>query len=152
MEFIESDKFLNTLNEDYKEQIIKILKEMIEIVATSIEKLTPSKLSPHKIRLNDNAKPVKLSNNRFNKVNGMTEKDSYSVPYIDEIFDCLGAKIFTTLDLFSDFHEILMDEESVEVTTFTTKYRNYQFKVMPFGLTGAPSTFQREMNKILWYG
>ena len=78
----------------------------------------------------------------------MTEKDSYSVPYIYEIFDSLGgAKIFTTLDLFSGFHQILMDEESVEVTTFTTKFRNYQFKVMPFRLTGAPSTFQREMNK-----
>ena len=43
-----------------------------------------------------------------------------------------------------------MDEESAEVTTFTTKYGNYQFKVMPFGLTGAPSTFRREINKILF--
>ena len=199
MEFIESDEFLSTLNKDYKEQIIKILKEMIDIVATSTEELTPSKLSPHKIRLKANAKPVKLRSYRltklksdilkeeltklikkgliepscsewsspvvlilkhngkwrlcidYRKVNDMTEKDSYSVPYIDEIFDSLGgAKIFTTLDLFSGFHQILMDEESVEVTTFTTKFGNYQFKVMPFGLTGAPSTFQREMNKILF--
>jgi len=34
---------------NYKEQIIKILKERIDIVATSTEELTPSKLSPHKI-------------------------------------------------------------------------------------------------------
>jgi len=65
-----------------------------------------------------------------------------------KIFDSLGgAKIFTTLNLFSGFHQILMDEESVEVKTFTTKFRNYIFKVMSFGLTLALSTFQREMKK-----
>jgi len=42
LEFIERDEFLSTLNEDYKEHIIKILKEMIGIVATSTEELTPS--------------------------------------------------------------------------------------------------------------
>ena len=69
MEFIESDEFLSTLNKDYKEQeqTIKILKEMIDIVATSTEELTPSKLSPHKIRLKANAKPVKLRSYRLTK-------------------------------------------------------------------------------------
>lgn len=43
-----------------------------------------------------------------------------------------------------------MDEESIEITSITTKFGNYQFKVMPFGLSGAPATFQREMNKILF--
>jgi len=82
----------------------------------------------------------------YRKVNDMTEKDSCSVPYVDEIFDSLGgAKIFTTLDLFSSFHQILMDKESVEITTFTTKFGNYQFKVRPFGLSEAPSTFKREI-------
>jgi len=44
-----------------------------------------------------------------------------------------------------------MDEESVEITTFTTKFGNYQFKIVPFGLTGAPSTFKREMKKNLFH-
>jgi len=87
----------------------------------------------------------------YRKVNDVTEKDSYPIPNITEIFDSLdGAKIFTTLDLYSGYHQILMDEESIEVTSFTTKFGNYQFKVMPFGLTGAPATFQREMNQILF--
>jgi len=38
----------------------------------------------------------------------------------------------------------------VEITTFTTKFGNYQFKVMPFRLNKIPSTFQKEMNKILF--
>jgi len=87
----------------------------------------------------------------YRRVNDATEKDAYSLPNIDEIFDSLdGAKIFTTMDLYSGYHQILMEEESIEITSFTTKFGNYQFKVMPFGLTGAPATFQREMNKILF--
>jgi len=67
--------------------------------------------------------------------------------YIDEIFDSLGGpKIFTTLDLFSGFHQIFNGwrKGNVEVITFTTMFGNYQFKIMPFGLTGAPSTFQKK--------
>ena len=87
----------------------------------------------------------------YRKVNEATKKDSYSLPNIEEIFDSLdGAKIFSTLDLYSGYHQILMDNDSVEITTFTTKFGNYQFKVMPFGLTGASATFQREMNSILF--
>ena len=87
----------------------------------------------------------------YRKVNEATEKDSYALPYIDEIFDSLqGAKSFTTMDLYSGYHQILMNDESVEITTFTTKFGNYQFKVMPFSLTNAPAIFQREMNQILF--
>jgi len=54
----------------------------------------------------------------------------------------MEQKIFTTMDLYSGYHWILMDEESIEVTSFTTKFRNYRFEVMPFGLTSAPTIFQ----------
>ena len=65
MEFIEIDEFLNTLNEDYKEQIIKILNEMSDIVTASTKELIPSKISQHKIPLKANAKPVKLRSYRL---------------------------------------------------------------------------------------
>ena len=198
-EYIHDEKFLASLCKDYKDVIVKLLEENLDIIATSSEELTPSDLAPHKINLKANAKPVKQRCYRvtkfksdiikeeliklikkklvvpsysewsspvvvvpkangkwrlcvdYRKVNDLTEKDSYALPYIDEIFDSLdGAKIFTTMDLYSGYHQILMDEESVEITSFTTKFGNYQFKVMPFGLTGAPATFQREMNRILF--
>ena len=85
----------------------------------------------------------------YRLVNNITKKDSYALPKIQEIFDGLkDATIFSTIDLFSRYHQIPMYTEDQEITTFTTKFDNYYFKVMPFGLTNAPSTFQREIKNI----
>eukprot|EP00833_Pecoramyces_ruminatium_P007356 jgi/Orpsp1_1/1181388/evm.model.c7180000077042.1 len=87
----------------------------------------------------------------FRKLNNVTVKDAYALPKIREIFDALkDAKIFSTIDLFSGYHQIPMWDEDMEKTSFTTKFGNYYFKVMPFGLTNAPATFQREMNRIFF--
>ena len=58
-QYIHNEIFLNTLNEKYKNEIIKILEENLEIVATSSEELIPSDLPPNKINLIPGAKPVK---------------------------------------------------------------------------------------------
>jgi len=42
-----------------------------------------------------------------------------------------------------------MNEKDIEKTSFTTKYGNYNFLVMLFGLTNVPASFQREMSSIL---
>jgi len=54
------------------------------------------------------------------------------------------------MDLYSRYHQILMDEQSVEIFILLLNSGNHQFKVMPFGLTGTPATFQRKMNRILF--
>jgi len=87
----------------------------------------------------------------YRRVNEVTKKDVYAIPNIREIFDALkDATIFSTIDLFSGYHQIPMYPRDQEITSFTTKYGNYYFKVMPFGLTNAPATFQREMNRIFF--
>jgi len=87
----------------------------------------------------------------FRKLNDITIKDAYALPKIREIFDALkDAKIFSSIDLFSGYHQIPMWAEDMEKTSFTTKFGYYYFKVMPFGLTNTPATFQREMNRIFF--
>lgn len=88
----------------------------------------------------------------FRKLNELTIKDSYSIPYIEEILFSIGGNVgaLSTIDLFSGYHQIPMNEEDIEKTSFTTMYGNYNFVVMPFGLTNAPATFQREMNRIFF--
>ena len=80
----------------------------------------------------------------------MTRKDAYPLLRIDETLDTLsGAQWFSTLDMASGYHQIGMDDRDKCKTAFTTHMGLYQFWVMPFGLCGAPTTFERVMELVL---
>ena len=83
-------------------------------------------------------------------INLITKKDKYPLPRIDDTLDMLfGAIYFTTLDLFSGYWQIEIEESDKEKTAFTTELGHYEFNRMPFGLCNAPSTFQRLMENVL---
>ena len=56
------------------------------------------------------------------------------------------AKYLTTLDLSKGYWEVPFETNSKEITSFLSPIGQYQWKVMTFGLSGAPATFQRTMN------
>lgn len=86
----------------------------------------------------------------FRKLNDITVGDAFPLPNISDILDQLGnSKYFTTLDLASGFHQVALDPQDREKTAFSSNFQHYEFLRMPFGLKGAPSTFQRLMNSVL---
>ena len=86
----------------------------------------------------------------YRKVNQVTRRDSYTLPRVDDILDSLlGAQWFTTLDLASGYWQVMVDPKDKEKTAFTTNHGLFQFCVVPFGLTNAPSTFQWLMELVL---
>ncbi len=86
----------------------------------------------------------------YRKVNAVSKFDAYPMPRVDELLDRLGtARIYSTLDLTKGYWQIPLSPLSKEKTAFTTPFGLHQFVTLPFGLFGAPATFQRLMDKIL---
>ena len=87
----------------------------------------------------------------YRELNKKTTKDAYPLPLADEVQDHLaGSTIFCTLDLRSGYWQMPVHHSDQHKTAFCPGpgLGLFEFKRMPFGLTGAPSSFQRMMDKI----
>lgn len=84
----------------------------------------------------------------YRTLNSHTIPDQYTTPRTDDALDCLsGSKWFSVLDLRRGYYQIAMAEEDKEKTAFICLLGFYQFERMPQGITEAPATFQRLMEK-----
>jgi predicted aspartyl protease len=86
----------------------------------------------------------------YRGLNAITQKDRYPLPLISETLRALSkAKWLTKLDVIAAFHKIRVKEGDEWKTAFRTRYGLFEWLVTPFGLTGAPATFQRYINSTL---
>ncbi|GKA20500.1 putative reverse transcriptase domain-containing protein [Tanacetum coccineum] len=85
----------------------------------------------------------------YRELNKLTVKNHYPLLRIDYLFDQLqGSNVYSKIDMQSGYHQIRVREEDILKTAFRTRYGHYEFQVMSFGLTNAPTIFMDLMNRI----
>uniref|UniRef100_A0A9J7WWR1 ribonuclease H n=1 Tax=Cyprinus carpio carpio TaxID=630221 RepID=A0A9J7WWR1_CYPCA len=88
--------------------------------------------------------------NDFRRLNEVSEFDGYPMPRVDELLDRLGrARYISTLDLTKGYWQVPLSEAAKPKTAFSTPSGHWQYRTLPFGLHGAPATFQRMMDILL---
>ena len=79
----------------------------------------------------------------------VTIKNRYPLPRIDDLFDQLrGARVYSKIDLHTDYHQLRVKEADIPKTAFRTWYGHFEFMVMPFGLTNVPAALMDLMHRV----
>lgn len=77
-------------------------------------------------------------------------REPHPIPTVDEmLLDMAESKIFSKLDLKWGFHQLMLHENSREVTTFITHTGMFRYKRLLFGVNAAPEIYQNEIRKIV---
>ena len=86
----------------------------------------------------------------FRQLNSKTVPDSYPISSLKSFTKNLrGSKVFSKIDLFSAFHNVVIDTSDVPKTTTLTPWGVFVYKRLAFGLAGAPSTFSKLIDSVL---
>jgi hypothetical protein len=85
----------------------------------------------------------------YRSLNEVTVKNKYPLPRIQDLFDQLrGVSVFSKINLRSGYHQLRIRSSDIPKTTFITKYGLYEFTIMSFDLTNAPTYFMYLMNSV----
>ncbi|XP_073721145.1 uncharacterized protein [Misgurnus anguillicaudatus] len=125
------------------EDEVELMQKMRIIEPSNSEWCNPVVLVPKK----DNSLRFCID---FRYLNSVSKFDSYPLPRIEDLTEKLGKATFiSTIDLSKGYWQVPLDPDSREFTAFRTPKGLMHFRVLPFGLHGAPATFQRLMDSVL---
>ncbi|KAH9253870.1 hypothetical protein BASA81_008182 [Batrachochytrium salamandrivorans] len=129
---------------------LEINEEFSSVFSESQADILPSHRSfDCTINLSSSAEPSYGRIYQLTREEDKTIKDRNPIPLISEMLRTLSTgKIFTTLDLRGAYNLLRIKEGDEPKTAFITKYGQFEFLVMPFGLANAPAQFQRMMNSL----
>ena len=130
----------------FREEVDRELKEMLKHGV--IEHSSSDWASPM-VTVRKKDKSLRLCVD-YRRLNALSKADAYPMPRVEDLIDRVGnATYITTLDLTKGYWQVPVAVEDREKTAFTTPCGLFQFTRMPFGLKGAPATFQRMVDRLL---
>jgi hypothetical protein len=86
----------------------------------------------------------------YTDLNKNFPKDPFPLPHIDQVMESMaGSVLCYFLDCYSRYHQIALNPDDEEKTTFIMPHGIYCYKVMTFGLKNAGATYQKVILKCL---
>ena len=82
-------------------------------------------------------------------LNQQIKREHFPIPMFVDVASQLGRKrLFTIIDHKDSYWQIELDDESADLTTFSTPFGRYKFRRMPFGVCSAAEILQRNVYRV----
>jgi hypothetical protein len=156
----EHQRWLNNAMRDVVKEVLKLLKDGVIYLVSDSEWVSPVQVVPKKggmtVICNEKNGVIPLWTITgwrmcidYQKLNKATQKDHFTLPFIDEMLERLANhSFFCYLDGYSGYHQIPIHPDDQSKTTFNCSYGTFVYKRMSFGLCNTPASFQRCMMAI----
>lgn len=83
-------------------------------------------------------------------VNKCINEELYPLPTVQDLLSKLaGGTLFSKIDLTHAYQQLELDDQSQKYLTINTHLGLFNYKRLPFGVSSAPSIFQKVMDQVL---